>query len=65
VTFSYVSYPILYLGTSHFNKDYICLGDVVYIEVTASAYRTEDPGFESRQGVPKVLRNFYIAVLFS
>jgi hypothetical protein len=34
------------------------------IMVIASAYRTEDPGFESRQGV-RFFRNFYIAVLLS
>jgi hypothetical protein len=34
------------------------------IVIVASAYRTEDPGFESRQGV-RFLRNLYIAVLLS
>jgi hypothetical protein len=34
------------------------------IVVIASAYRTEDPGFESRQGV-RFFRNLYIAVLLS
>jgi hypothetical protein len=31
----------------------------------ASANQTEDTGFEYRQGVGKVFRNFYIAVLLS
>jgi hypothetical protein len=34
------------------------------IVVIASAYRTEDPGFESRQGV-RFFRKLYIAVLLS
>jgi hypothetical protein len=34
------------------------------IVVIASAYRTEDPGFESRQGV-RFFRNLYTAVLLS
>jgi hypothetical protein len=33
----------------------------MYVVVIASASRTEDPGFESRQGV----RSLYIAVLLS
>jgi hypothetical protein len=37
-----------------------CPGGVVI----ASAYRTEDPGFEYRQGV-RFLRNVYVAALLS
>jgi hypothetical protein len=36
---------------------------MAYIVVIASAYRTEDPGFDSRQGV-KFFRNLYIAMLY-
>jgi hypothetical protein len=37
---------------------------MAYIVVIASAYKTEDPGFESRQGV-RVFRNLHIAVQLS
>jgi hypothetical protein len=38
--------------------------DLVALAI-ASAYRTEYPGFDSRQGVGKVFRSLYIAVLLS
>jgi hypothetical protein len=38
-------------------------GGVAYVVVIASAYRTEDLGFESRQGVCKVYRTVYVHTL--
>jgi hypothetical protein len=46
---------------------YVCIQHLPWrrgIVVIASAYRTEDPGFESRQGA-RFFRNLYIAVLLS